>query len=90
MGGAGTYSAPRPGIFEWDSMMSTEHSKAIAEHPEIMLLCFDTKKDDQAGVYMNATVTDITPKDHGAARYRAEVSKAWLNDETYTKREVTM
>lgn len=69
--------------------MSTEHSKAIAEHPEIMLLCFDTKKDDQVGVYMLATVTSITPKAGGLARYHAEVSRTWLNDETYIKREVT-
>lgn len=54
-----------------------------------MLLCFDTKKDDQVGVYMLATVTSITPKAGGLARYHAEVSRTWLNDETYIKREVT-
>lgn len=78
-----------PGVFEWDSKIDTEHSKAIAENPEINLLCYDNTKDSQAGVYMLATVTSITPKAGGLARYHAEVSRTWLNDETYTKREVT-
>lgn len=79
-----------PNVFEWDSGVDTEHSKAIAENPEINLLCYDNTKDNQVGVYMQATVTKVTPKENGIARYHAEVIGTWLNDETYVKREVTV
>lgn len=76
------------GIFEWDSVLNTEHSQAIERDPRVMLLCFDTAKDAQIGVYMQAEVTDIARRSDGYARYHAEVRRTWLNDETYVKREV--
>lgn len=76
--------------FAWDSHMQTEHSKAIADKPEVNLLCYDNAMDNQVGVYMQAYVTNVVPKEHGMARYYAEVSRVWLNDETYVKREVEL
>lgn len=77
-----------PQVFEWDSATSAEHSQVIALRPEVMLLCYDTAS--QVGVYMQAKVTRVTERDDGYARYRAEVSRLWLNDHTFVKREVEL
>lgn len=74
--------------FEWDSAVDTLHSQAIARDPRVMLLCYD--RDQMIGVYMQAIVTDIDQYKDGYAHYRAIVDQAWLNDQTFTKREIEL
>ncbi len=72
---------------EWDSRTDTLHSQSIENDPRVMILFYDTTKDDQVGVYMQASVTNVEANGE-YARYRATIEHTWLNDESYIKREI--
>lgn len=80
-------------MFEWDSHVHTEHSKAIAVRPSVALSIFTSEGEDtiQFGFYAHAMAEQITePNEHGIARYRATVSKCFINDASFKKREVEL
>lgn len=76
--------------FEWVSMPNTEHSKALVHNEKMSVVIFDTKKDDQIGVYMSGRGEVVQKNGQGESRYRFTADSMWLNDETYIKREVTL
>ena len=74
--------------FEWDSSLSTEHSKAIAQRPDIAIMVFDKTGATQLGFYAKAQAKLLKEFKPGFGRYQAIVSQAWVNDETFQKREI--
>ena len=79
--------------FEWDSHVGTEHSKAIAARPAIAISMWtpDGEGTIQFGFYAHATAEQTSePSEHGIARYRATVSKCFINDASFIKREVDL
>lgn len=77
-------------IFEWDSALETEHSKAIAARPQVAVTIFQKKEDSQIGIYASGTAELVEEFKPGFGRYRFTAEKAWLNDETFQKREVSL
>jgi hypothetical protein len=79
--------------FEWDSHVATEHSKAIANRPDVAISIYAPAGDqtEQFGFYAHALAEQVgEPNEHGIARYRATVSKSFINDATFEKREVEL
>jgi uncharacterized protein YhbP (UPF0306 family) len=79
--------------FEWDSDVSTEHSRAIAERPEVALTIFTPQAEgsEQFGFYAKASALLVgEPNSRGVGRYRANISRCWINDASYVKREVEL
>ena len=76
--------------FEWDSKMSTEHSRAIEKNPAVSITIFEKLEDSQIGFYAKGTAKVVETKDNDFARYRIDVERAWINDETFVKREVNL
>ena len=77
--------------FEWDSKVDTVHSKAIAARPHVALSIFSTAESTgQYGFYAKATAELVHADERGFGRYRAIVGKAWINDASFRKREVTL
>jgi hypothetical protein len=79
--------------FEWDSHVGTDHSKAIVSQPTIAISIWTPEGDTtiQYGFYAVATAGQISePNEHGIARYRSTVTKSWVNDATFVKREVSI
>lgn len=77
-------------VFEWDSALATVHSRAIAERPVMSVTIFQKNEDSQIGFYARGTgelVEEIKP---GFGRYRFVAKQAWINDETFVKREVAL
>ena len=76
-------------VFEWDSMVSTDHSQAISVNPQIALTIFST--DSDIGFYAKAQAEEVpgTRRDDGYAHYRATISEAWLN-EKHIKRSIEL
>ncbi|HEY1085953.1 MAG TPA: pyridoxamine 5'-phosphate oxidase family protein [Candidatus Saccharimonadales bacterium] len=77
-------------VFEWDSMLATEHSKALERSPEMAITIFQKFSDSQTGIYAKGHGELVEEKDHGLGRYRFTAEKVWLNDETFKKREVEL
>jgi len=79
-------------VFEWDSHMSTVHSKALEVHPQMSIVTFQRNNDPfgQFGFYASGRGDLVEEKSNGFARYRFTVEKAWVNDETFVKREVEL
>lgn len=78
-------------VFEWDSKTDTEHSKAIAVLSTVAISMWTPEGDGtiQFGLYAHAKAEQISePNEHGVARYRAVVTKSFINDATFQKREV--
>jgi nitroimidazol reductase NimA-like FMN-containing flavoprotein (pyridoxamine 5'-phosphate oxidase superfamily) len=76
-------------VFEWNSKPTTVHSRAIAKRPSVALTVFSIAKD--IGLYMKATaeaLPDVRDAD-GRVRYRATVTKAWLNEQ-HIKRQLAL
>ena len=78
--------------FEWDSHMNTVHSKAIESRPQMSMVTFQRPGDSfgQFGFYATGRGEIVSKKDDGFARYRFTVETAWINDETFKKREVNL
>lgn len=77
-------------VFEWDSHIETEHSKALIACPDMAITVFQKQEDSQIGFYAKGTGECVETKEHGIGRYRFTVKEAWLNDETFVKRAVTL
>ena len=78
--------------FEWDSSTSSIHSEALTSHPEMTLVTFqrDTDPFGQFGFYAVGRGELLEDKGHGFARYRFTTTKAWVNDQTFVKREISL
>lgn len=79
--------------FEWDSVVTTVHSKAIKKRPDIAISIWQPDSDttEQFGFYAEATAEQVSELgNHDTARYRAVVTKAWVNDGSFVKREVLL
>ena len=78
-------------VFEWDSKLDTDHSKAIAARPAVAISMWTPEGDDtiQFGFYAKATAELITEQD-GYGRYKATVLHSWINDATFIKRSVEL
>lgn len=74
--------------FEWDSSLDTEHSKAIAERPDMAMTIFQKKEDSQVGFYAKGKGELLEETKPGFGRYRFTAEQCWINDETFVKREV--
>jgi nitroimidazol reductase NimA-like FMN-containing flavoprotein (pyridoxamine 5'-phosphate oxidase superfamily) len=77
-------------IFEWDSKIDTVHSQALTQHPAVALTIFLKEKGAEVGFYAKASAKEVSRRNDGYARYRATVSEAWLNDETFIKRKISL
>ena len=77
--------------FEWDSKIDTWHSNAIAQRPDVAISIWTPEGDGtvQFGFYAHATA-ELVSNENGMGRYRATVSKCWVNDSTFVKREVEL
>lgn len=77
-------------IFEWDSKLDSEHSKALAINPTMAITLYEKKFDSQFGVYAKGTGELVEAKEHGLGSYRFIAEEAWINDETFHKRKVVL
>lgn len=80
-------------VFEWDSKTDTEHSKAIEARRSVAISIWTPETEDtmQFGFYAAATAERLDePNEYGICHYRATVTKAWINDATFVKREVSV
>lgn len=77
-------------VFEWDSVLTTEHSKTIAANPKMAITIFQKKEDSQIGLYAKGTGELVEELKPGFGRYKFTAEKCWVNDETFVKREVTI
>lgn len=78
-------------VFEWASMLDTEHSKAIEKHPQIAISIWTPQAEGtiQLGFYAQATAKLLRDQ-NGTGQYGATVTKSWINDDTFVKREVDL
>ena len=74
--------------FEWDSRLDTVHSRALAGHPQMAITIYQKEEPWQIGVYAKGSGELVEDRGDGYGRYRFTAVKAWLNDETFVKREV--
>lgn len=74
--------------FEWDSKTDTEHSRAIGKRPQIAISIYTPQTDTtiQFGFYGQATA-ELLDEHNDVGQYRAVVTKCWINDATFVKRE---
>ncbi len=77
-------------VFEWDSALQTEHSKALEQHPDMAITLFQKFEDTQIGVYAKGRGELVEEFKPGFGRYRFTATNIWINDETFRKREVTL
>lgn len=77
-------------VFEWDSALQTEHSKALEQRPDMAITLFQKLKDTQIGVYAKGRGELVEEFKPGFGRYRFTATNVWLNDETFRKREVKL
>lgn len=77
-------------ILEWDSHPEAVHSQAIESHPTVSISIFRPKNGEtmEFGFYAIAEATKVADIHDQKARYRAVVTKAWVNDHTHQKRDV--
>lgn len=77
--------------FEWESMVTTEHSKAIATRPDIAISIFTPEGEGtiQFGFYAKAKA-ELLNEENGMGRYRATITESWINDASFVKRAVSV
>ncbi len=78
-------------VFEWDSKLDTDHSRAIASRPSVAISMWTPESDDtiQFGFYAKAMAEQIG-EENGLGHYRATVVQSWINDATFVKRSVEL
>lgn len=76
--------------FEWDSRLDTMHSQAIEARPVMALTIFQKKEDSQVGLYATGRGELVEEFKPGFGRYRFTAERAWINDETFNKREIEL
>lgn len=77
-------------VFEWDSVLTTEHSKAIVANPKMAITIFQKMENSQTGIYAKGVGELVEETKPGFGRYRFTAEQCWLNDETFVKREVSL
>lgn len=77
-------------VFEWDSALATVHSQALVADSNMAVTIFQKDAAAQVGVCMKGRGELVEEFKPGFGRYRFTSEKAWLNDETFVKREVTL
>ena len=77
--------------FEWDSKLDTEHSKAIAQRPQVAISIWTPEGDGtiQFGFYAKANV-ELVQSENGFGRYKAVITNSWVNDASFVKRSVEL
>lgn len=75
-------------IFEWDSALETVHSKALQARPDMAITIFQKLEDSQIGFYAKGRGELVEEFKPGFGRYRFTAERAWINDETFVKREL--
>lgn len=78
--------------FYWDSSKTSVHSKAIEADPTVMLMMYRLTDGavQEFGFYAEAIAQIDETLPDGRARYRADITCAWINDETHTKRKLAL
>ena len=74
--------------FTWDSRLDTLHSEALVKRPVMGVTIFNTGQ--QCGVYMSGRGELMADRGSGMGQYRFTAERAWLNDKTFVKREVSL
>ncbi len=77
-------------VFEWDSKLDAAHSKALRKHYQTAITIFENKPDSQVGFYARGKGELVEAREDGFGRYRFTAEKAWINDETFVKREISL
>lgn len=77
-------------VVEWESSVESVHSQAIALEPRIALSMFQLTHAGyrEFGFYAKADAEKVADLPGGRARYRAVMTKVWINGEDHTKREL--
>lgn len=73
-------------IFEWESMRTTEHSKALELNKNMAVTIFEAP----LGFYAEGEVQLAESNDNGVGKYRFTASRTWMNDQTYVKRQIEL
>jgi len=76
--------------FEWDSLLTTEHSNTLVTTPKMAITIFQKKEDSQVGLYAKGTGELVEEFKPGFGRYKFRAEQCWINDETFVKREVSL
>jgi hypothetical protein len=74
-------------VIEWRSALSTVHSQAIEREPRVSMCVFAKEEDRQVGFYAKGTARMSEDTGDGYANYAVTIDQAWVNDETFVKRE---
>jgi hypothetical protein len=77
-------------VFEWDSMLETEHSKALSVQPIMAITIYQKTDDVHIGFYAKGLGELIEEYKPGFGHYRFTAEACWLNDETLVKRAVEL
>lgn len=77
-------------IFEWDSALAAVHSQAIAEGSNVAITVFLRDNNAQIGYYAKGKAELIEERKPGFGRYRFTATEAWINDETFKKRQLEL
>lgn len=75
-------------IFEWDSKLDTEHSKSLEGESRMAITIFRKFEDAQIGFYAKGHGQLVQVNDNDSGRYRFTAEEAWINDQTFIKRQV--
>lgn len=78
--------------FYWDSSSEALHSQCIERSPDVMLMMYRLTDEnvEEFGFYTEATAQPVDQLEDGHTRYRADVKRAWINDERHIKRELDL
>ncbi len=76
--------------FEWDSMLSADHSIALDDGATMAITMYEKTDDRMTGFYATGWGELLEEKNETTGRYRFTVREAWINDETFQKRSVEM
>lgn len=77
-------------VFDWDSHLETEHSRALVLHPDSAITIFWKQDASQTGFYAKGKAELVAESKPGFGHYRFTAKQAWINDETFKKREVKL
>lgn len=76
--------------FEWDSKLTTEHSKVLELHPHMSIVMYEKTENAQVGLYLKGQGRLVSSNDAGFGRYRFAAAAAWINDESFVKRSISL
>jgi len=76
--------------FEWDSRLDTVHSQALEKRPAMAVTIFEKQEDSQIGLYAKGRGELVEEFKPGFGRYKFTMQEAWINDETFRKRQISL